>query len=106
MQTLNGPNKEATLCITQVAQDEAVLVAHQVMNLKLITGPMAQALGDLLLYCDQHNPDYLSTTRLYLAWIQKNPVPFHPGSSNTTLVAEKPVALTKEILSPARIGKT
>ena len=73
------------------------------MDLKLTTGPMVKALGDFLLYWDQHDPSHISTTKLCLAWIQEDPVPFYPGYSTIVLEADESIPLVEERPSSARI---
>ena len=75
------------------------------MNLKLATGPMVQALGELLLYQDQHDPTHHPTTKLHLAWIHKEPIPFHLGLSTTVLKANENAALPEEVLPSTGIDK-
>ena len=67
------------------------------MGLKLTTEPNTKALGDLLLYQDQHDPSCIPTTKLCLAWIHEEAVPFHPGPLTTVLEANGNVALPEEI---------
>ena len=50
MCTTIDPNSAIIHCIAQAAQDKAISAAQQIMDLKLATGPMAKALGDLLPY--------------------------------------------------------
>ena len=50
MCTTIDPNSAIIHCIAQAAQDKAISAAQRIMDLKLTTGSMAKALGDLLPY--------------------------------------------------------
>ena len=67
MHTTIDPTSAIIYHIVQTAQDEAISAAQRIMDLKLTTGPMAKALGDLLPYQDQHDPTCILKTKLHLA---------------------------------------
>ena len=72
------------------------------MDLKIANGPIAKALGDLLPYQDQHDLSHIPKTKLCLAQMQEDPVPFYPGHSIISLHANENIP-PEERPAPARI---